>query len=393
MPGRGAARVSPIVVREVAGGGDVAAFDGLPAALGGEAAGWTVALPGEARFVHDPRWNPALREWHLARFVARREGRAIRRVAAAMPRDPAVARGVGHFGFLALEEDPAVLRALLEAAGGWLRARGAARLRGPLSFSINHEVGARVDGSGGVPAMLRMPRNPGWLPPMLDAAGLEREKDVLACTLTVAAERHRARFAAARARWEGARDLSVRPIRVSRLGAEIEGVRDLFNDAWADNWGASPVTAAEAAVMRRLLAPLLLAGRVFLAEWRGEAVGVLSIVPNPEEGAAAGAGWWRVPRQLLGGGRTARVPMLGVRRAWRGTPVSAMATGALLSAGIGLAERRGWEQVEVSWILEDNGPMLRLMARLPAPVTGRWRIWGRELAGAGVAPVAFEEGP
>ncbi|WP_376095210.1 hypothetical protein ACE7GA_02615 [Roseomonas sp. CCTCC AB2023176] len=367
-------------VRAVATSADAAAFGGLPAALGGEAAGWAVALPGEARLVFDPRWNPALAEWHLARFVAERGGRVVGRIAAAMPRDAAIARGVGHFGFLALEEDPGVLHALLDAAAAWLRARGAARLRGPLSFSINHEVGARVECSAeGVPAMLRMPRNPGWLPGMLDAAGLARERDVLACTLTVAEQRHRARFAAVLARWDGARDLSVRAMRVFRMGEEVALLRDLYNDAWGANWGAMPVTEAEAAVMRRLLTPLLLSGRVFLAEWRGEAVGVLSLVPNLDEGAEAGAGPWRVPRLLLGGGRTARVPMLGVRRAWRGTPVSAMATAALLSAGIGHAERRGWDRVEVSWILEDNGPMLQTMARLPAPVTGRWRLWGMPL--------------
>jgi hypothetical protein len=35
--------------------------------------------------------------------------------------------------------------------------------------------------------------------------------------------------------------------------------------------------------------------------------------------------------------------------------------------------------VEISWILDDNAPMLRTMARLPAPVTGRWRLYGAPL--------------
>jgi hypothetical protein len=59
--------------------------------------------------------------------------------------------------------------------------------------------------------------------------------------------------------------------------------------------------------------------------------------------------------------------------------VSAWAVGALLDRAIGIACARGWETVEISWILDGNAPMLRTMARLPAPVTGRWRLYGAPL--------------
>jgi hypothetical protein len=130
---------------------------------------------------------------------------------------------------------------------------------------------------------------------------------------------------------------------------------------------------------------LLLSGRVFFAEWHGEAIGLLAIVPNIEETVAGlggrlwPLGWASLTRALIGRTRNARVPMLGIRRAWRGSPVSAMATGALLTEAINLAERRGWARVEISWILDDNAKMLQAMARLPAPVTGRWRLWGAPL--------------
>ena len=42
---------------------------------------------------------------------------------------------------------------------------------------------------------------------------------------------------------------------------------------------------------------------------------------------------------------------------------------------IGIAVARDWESLQISWILDDNAPMLSTMARLPAPVTGRWRIY------------------
>ncbi|UFN50288.1 hypothetical protein LPC08_06595 [Roseomonas sp. OT10] len=371
-------------VAEVADEAAADAWLRLPALLGGEAAGWSVPLLAEQRRTFDPGFNPALAEWRIARFLALRDGRPVGRIAAALPRDGSTG-GVGHCGFLALEHDPAVLAALLDAASARLRGWGASRLRGPLSWSINHEVGAQVAGFG-APPMLRMPRNPGWLPPMLEAAGLRPEKDVLACTLDLAGERHSARFAPLLARWPGRDGLRVRPLRRRRLATEVALLRDLYNDAWAGNWGAQPVSAAEAGVMRRLLAPLLLAGRVLFAEWRGEAIGLCAVVPNIEEATArldgrlAPFGWARMLPALAGRTTSGRLPLLGVRRAFRGGAVSAMAVGAMLSGAIALARRRGWARLEVSWILEDNAAMLAAMARLPAPETGRWRIYGAALA-------------
>jgi hypothetical protein len=371
-----------LIVRPVSGRAEADAFIRLPAGLQAAGEPWSVPLFADSRRIFDPGFNAALAEWDVPRFLGWRNGRPVGRIAASLPRGGGER---GGFGFLALERDPAVLRALLHAAASWLAGRGATRLRGPVSFTINHEIGLLVEGAA-LP-MPRMPRNPAWLPPMLDEAGLEREMDVLACTLDVAREAHRARFARLLRRWEGRRDLVIRRLDTSRLAQEVALVRDIFNDAWAENWGALPVSAAEARMMAKLLRPMLISGTVLFAEWKGEPIGLASLIPNIEP-AAAGLGgrllpfgWARLLRALAGGARSARLPMLGIRRAWRGTPVSAHAMGALLSEAIGWAERRRWAEVEVSWILQHNAPMLQAMARLPAPVSGRWRLWGAALPG------------
>lgn len=368
-----------LTVRPVATAAEAELFIRLPARLGGAAAGWSVPLFADTRRIFDPGFNAALGEWRVPRWLAWRDGRAVGRIAASWPGDGALSQGLGGFGFLALERDPAILAALLATASDWLAAQGAERLRGPLSFTMNHEIGLLVEG-GALP-MPRMPRNPAWLPPMLDAAGLTRARDVLACTLDLDEEIHRARFAPLLAAWPSRSELAVRRLRATRLAEEVALIRDIFNDAWAENWGALPVSVAEAETMTRLLRPLLLSGAVFFAEWRGEPIGLLSLIPNVEAPAAAldgrllPFGWARMLHALLGGAHSARLPMLGIRRAWRRTPVSAMAVGSLLTAGIDFAERRGWRTIEISWILEHNRAMLHCMERLPAPVTGRWRLW------------------
>ena len=339
--------------------------------------------------VFDPRSSPILREWEIARFLAYRDGQVVGRISAAHPLLPGEA--LGSFGFLALEQDPAILASLLDAAGSWLRQRGLRRWRGPMSVSINHDIGALVSGFGR-PGSLRTPITPAWLPAMLDAAGLEREMTVHACLLQLAAEQHRARAARLLSGWSGAGELSLRRFDRRRFAEDTALVTALYNDGWAANWGATPVGPAEASGIGKLMRPALLTGEVFFAIWQGRPIGLCAILPDPTaateacDGRLLPWGWARMARAMLPGGtRRARIPLLGTIAAVRGAPVSAHAMGALLSAAIDHAERRGWAEVEISWILDTNRAMRQAMARLPAPVDRSWALWGGDIAEARVA--------
>lgn len=362
-------------IREVTGAADAAAFLLLPARLAAE--GWGVPLRWEERRLFDPGFNRFLDDHAVARFLALRDGVPVGRIAACVP---LAGPGPASFGFLRAVRDTTVVRALVDAARGFAARHGRTTIDGPLSFTINHEVGAQVTAHER-PPMLRMPRTPPWLPEMLDAAGLAPLQDVVACTLDIGSERHRARFAqlAARRKAEMAR-LSLRRLDRRDFLPEVVRVAALYDDAWSTNRHAVPLRPGEVSTMAKLLRPLLFSGEVLFALWDGRPVGLLAIVPNiepalPRSGLLAPFGWVRLGAALAGRVDSARIPMLGITRAFRGHPASALAMGALLAEAIGLAERRGWKQVEVSWILDDNAAMRNAMARLPAPETGRWRLW------------------
>ena len=369
--------MSEASIRQVTGPADSRAFLAVPARLA--PLGWGVPLRwDEARFL-DPSFNGFFRTHDVARFLAWRDGIAVGRIAACVPHDVAAA---ASFGFLCAERD--AIPGLLDAARRWIAARGRADMFGPLSFTINHEVGAQV-GFHDRPRMLRMPRTPPWLPEALAACGLAPVKDIVARTANLAREDHRARFAALAARRpaEMAR-LSLRPLDRRDYRAEVRRVAALYDDAWAGNWGAVPLGSAEVETLATLLRPLLIRGEVLFAEWDGAAVGLLALVPNidaafPADGRLLPFAWARLAAAIAGfipgGADHARIPMLGIARAFRRNPASGLTMGALLSAGFDLAARRGWQRIEISWILDDNVAMQNAMARLPAPITGRWRIW------------------
>ena len=363
--------------REVASRADARAFSAIPSRLAH--LGWGVPLRwDEARFL-DPAFNGFFRTHDVAQFLAWRDGVAVGRIAACVPHDAAAA---ASFGFLCAERD--AVPALVDTARRWIAARGRTEMLGPLSFTINHEVGAQVGFHDRRP-MLRMPRTPPWLPAALDACSLVPAKDIVARTVDLGSEVHRARFAslAARRPAEMAR-LRLRPLDRRDYRAEVRRVAALYDDAWAGNWGAVPLGAAEVETLATLLRPLLIRGEVLFAEWDGAAVGLLALVPNidaafPADGRLLPFAWAGLAAAVAGfiprGADQARIPMLGIARAFRRNPASALAMGALLSAGFDLAARRGWQRIEISWILDDNVAMQNAMVRLPAPVTGRWRIW------------------
>lgn len=336
----------------------------------------------EQSWLFDPGRHGFLDAHRAARFLAWRDGVVVGRIAACVPEDIAAP---ATFGFLCCIGDEAVLAGLLAAARGWIAQAGRGEMLGPLSFSINHEVGALVEGFDR-PPMLHMPRTPPWLPAMLEGAGLKPIQDVLACTLDLPQERHRARFAAlCVARPAEAARLRMRRLDRRRFTAEMQEVRARYNAAWADNWGAQPLGEREVETLGDLLRPLLWRGDVIFADWDGAPAGLISVVPNiepalPDHGRLTPLAALRLGLALLmppaqGGVASARIPMLGVMPRFRGTSAGAIIMGGLLAEAFGLAARRGWRQVEISWILDHNAAMMNAMARLPAPVTGRWRLW------------------
>ena len=309
--------MSELTVRPVATAAEARAFLALPARLA--PLGWDVPLRWEEKRLFDPGWNRFLDDHHVVRFLAFRDGRAVGRIAACVP---LAGPGPASFGFLCAEQDAAVVAALLGAARGVAAAHGRESLDGPLSFTINHEVGALVSPPGRAP-MLRMPRTPPWLPAMIEQAGFERLGDVLACTLDLAEERHRARFAALSARRaaEMAR-LRLRLLDRRAFQAEVARVAALYDDGWASNRHAVPLRPGEVRTLAKLLRPLLLAGEVVFAEWDGAPVGLVSIVPNiapalPADGRLLPFAWVGLARALAGRAGSARARRADSARAGR----------------------------------------------------------------------------
>jgi GNAT superfamily N-acetyltransferase len=219
-----------------------------------------------------------------------------------------------------------------------------------------------------------MAYNPPYYPALLEGCGLAKAHDLLAYRLTVPAETP-PRLAAALSRVEGA-GVRLRSVDLRRFDDEVANIHRVHSAAWAENWGAVPLSVEEMRQLARDLLPVVDPELVLLAEVAGEPVGVSVTVPDLNlalrhlHGRLLPFGWARLAwqrRQI----DAVRVLILGVLAPWRHRGIDA----ALYARMLAVARRKGYAWGELSWILESNGPMRRALAGLGAECYKTYRIY------------------
>ena len=361
-----------------------------------ESAFW--ALP-QRLYRSDPQWVPPLRlERHellsarnpvfehltMRAWLARRGERVVGRISAQVDALYEQTHGarVGYFGLLEAEDHDEVFAALLGTAEDWLRTQGVTEVRGPFNLSINEECGLLVDGFDRPPMVMMGHARP-YYAAHLEALGYAKAKDLLAYivdtdfTFPPAALRVIARE----------RDkVALRPIDFRHLDRDIAVLRDIFNDAWAGNWGFVPFTEAEFRQLGQLVRWLVDPGFVQIAEIDGDPVAMIAVLPNINEaiadldGRLLPFGWakllWRLKRRHPTG---VRVALMGVRRHLQRSRLGNALAMLVIDAARQTGLRRGATQAEMSWILEDNRGMCSIIESLGGRCYKRYRIYGKPL--------------
>jgi len=369
----------PLVVRPVRTRGDLGRFLRLPFGIHAGNPNWVAPLLVERRAFLDRRKNPFFRHSEAELFLAERGGEPVGRIAAIENRRhlETYRDGTGFFGFFECADDPEAAQRLVAAAAGWVRARGLARLRGPMSFTINDECGLLIDAFDRPPVLL-MSYNPPYYAHLLERAGFVKSQDLFAYRMDVP-ERVPERLAAAAAA-VAERGIVVRKLDFSRFDEEVERVHRIHSQAWAGNWGAVPLTVDEMRALAAELKPLADRDLVFLAEEAGEPVGVSVTVPDMHQALKLARGRllpFGLLKILWAKRRidAVRVLIMGVLPSHRNRGVDA----AMYARMIEEARKKGYRWGEMSWVLESNPTMRRIIERLGGERYKTYRIYDLEL--------------
>jgi hypothetical protein len=294
------------------------------------------------------------------------------------------AEKTGFFGFLDTVDDPEVSQALLDAAAEWLRARGMTKMRGPFSLSINEEMGCLVEGFD-MPPMLLMQHHRPYQGGLIEKAGLSKVKDAYAWRYVVGEVPKRAQKA--HDEIDLLPEVKTRHVDMKNLDADVRVIMDVFNDAWSDNWSFVPYTENELA---KLAADLRLIGipeLTYISEIDGEPAAVAVALPNLNElirdfkGKLVPFGLpkllWRLKVE---GPKTARLAILGIRKKYRGHRKYAALSAYLYAKLNESGKRVGIRWGELSWTLEDNGPVNVGIKFMGGKIYKRYRIYEKELS-------------
>ena len=284
----------------------------------------------------------------------------------------------GFFGFFECIDDAATAQSLFDAAEGWLRLKGCSSITGPASFTINDEYGLLIDGFDSLPVVM-MSYNPPYYQHLIEESAFEKVHDLWAYELFSDSAPPDSVFEKAKAA-EASGEYIFRGPDMKNFKDEALAVRGIFNAAWSENWGAVPMTEGEFLALAKELKMILDPDFLIIAEKDGKPVGFSLAIPNVNEALRHANGrlfpvgllkflWHKRHIKML------RVLAMGVEKEHRKKGVDAVFYIRTYERAI----RKGYERGELSWILESNKPMNRVLQKLGARVYKTYRVYRRTL--------------
>ncbi|MBI3073931.1 MAG: N-acetyltransferase [Deltaproteobacteria bacterium] len=351
-----------IDVTQVETARDRADFLRLPHILYRSDPHWIAPLTMERRDFINPRKNPFFTYGEAALFVARRGREVVGRVSAHVnsEHDKLYKDDMGFFGFFEAADDPDVARALIARAEAWLSAKGRKAMRGPISFTMNDEVGVLIDGFDTPPFVLMAHSLP-YYPKLLEACGLAKAKDLYAWRY-ISAEKPAEKAVAIAELARKTEGLVLRDVDMKNFLRDLRIILDIFNDVWRLNWGFVPLTEAEIQKTAKDLKMILEPRLAIIAEWKGEPIAISIAIPNINEALAGLDGklfpfgllrlLWRIKVRGL---KSSRLALLGIKRSYRGQGFGGRGLAPLLYTEMHLrSQKLGHWGGELGWTLEDN---------------------------------------
>jgi GNAT superfamily N-acetyltransferase len=287
--------------------------------------------------------------------------------------------GAGFFGFFECIDDRAVAHALFDVASTWLWERGLKTMRGPVSFSVNHEVGLLLDAFD-EPPLIRMTYNPPYYASLIEGCGLQKIQDLYAYVMFESEEMPEWLHGFSDLVLEDPK-LVVRTVDIRDFKNEMERIKKIYAEAWSQNWGAVPLTDEE---FDRIVGEFRLIydrDLFFIAEYDGEPAGMSLVLPDMNQVLKKTGGrlfplgllkmlWYR--RRI----NAWRMPILGVRQEHRLKGIEVV----LCRRTYDVAKKnRNYRKGEMSWVLESNTAANAVLRKLGARKSKTYRIYEKPL--------------
>jgi len=343
-----------IEIKEVISKGDLSKFIQLPYDIYKDYPLYTPQLTKDLKADFSEKKNPFFKHAKVKFYIANKDGRCVGRIASIVNDEHLKIHNdaVGFFGFYESINDLTVAKELLNKVATDLKTHGMKTMRGPMSFSVNEECGFLLEGYD-LPPLLMTPYNPPYYHELMAGHGMVKAKDLYGYIVKVPEQLpEKALRVAALAEKRG---LTARHLNMKDFKNELTKFKSVYNSAWDKNWGFVPLTDDELNYLGNKLKEVTIPDLTAVAEKDGEPIGFLGMFPDFNVVLRKMQG--KLNPLTIGKAlyyqnkiKDARFMILGIKEGYRRKGVDAL----LYREAYKGVKRLKYEQVEFSWILEDN---------------------------------------
>lgn len=338
---------------------------------------WIPPLLMDQKTLLDANKNPFYNDAEIALFLAEKNGSIAGRIAAIHNKrfNEYNNTKVGFFGFFESIDDQSVANLLFKVAGDWLKERGLKEFIGPTNPGMMDEVGLLVEGFEYDPSLL-MPYNKPYYEKLIIGAGLKPEMDFLAFRVTketVDLDRINRADKIVRKRVP---NIKIRPVDLKKFDREITIIKEIFNKAWADNWGFSPVSQEEFEHIGKDLKTIADVDIAHIVEKDGKPIAFSVALPDFNQ-ALKHTNGRLLPLgliKLLYYSRKItqiRTALMGVLPEYQGRGIDALMHREAIINGL----KKGYTSSELSWVLKNNLDMVRTAEKIGGSVEKVYRMY------------------
>jgi GNAT superfamily N-acetyltransferase len=328
----------------------------------------------------DPKRNPFFHHARMDLYLAVRDGQVVGRVTAIDDdnHNQTHQDNLLFFGFFEAD-DEVVARELFTTVEGRARQLGRDLVRGPANPTMNDGSGFQVDAFDTAPYLM-MPQNPPEYPRFAEAAGYQKVMDLYAWHFdAVGGPSERLSRLADRVRRR--EDLTIRRANMKRLDREARILKQVYNEAWEQNWGFVKYTDAEFNHLVDELKLILEPDLALFLEIDGRTVAIAIALPDVNQVLARIRDGRLLPfgilkllnrRRLINRGR---LPILGVMPEFRNRGLELVLIDEIARRGAA----KGYREGECSWVLETNTAMNRGIEAAGLQLYKTYRLYQKQV--------------
>jgi len=283
---------------------------------------------------------------------------------------------VGFWGFFECVNDQSVANALFDAAKNWLKQKGLDTMRGPISPSMNDQCGMLTKGYDSSPVFLML-YNPPYYNDLTLNYGHYLEQELVAWYV----DQHKIdqvrlrRIADLVTKRE---KVKLRHANMKDFNNEIKRIKNIYNAAWEKNWGFVPMTDKEFDVLADGFKQVADPDFIYIVENAdGDPVAFSLSLPdmnvpfkyvngNPfTPWGIAKYFWYKRKITMI------RTITMGVVPAYRNKGIDSIMNAETIEVGIS----KGIFASELSWVLKNNEPMMKLAKAIKAEPYKEYAIY------------------